>query len=167
MTNIVVSDTSVLINFLKIDRLDLLGNCYRRILITDHVRAEITDNFPDQLYRFQIGLEQHVLEETAVTETAELEIFSTLLLKGKLGVGECSAISVAIHNNYALAIDDNLAIKSTRSIASRLPILRTQELMVKMIQEGILSILEANTILQDWAINHRFKLKIKTIEELL
>lgn len=116
MTNIVVSDTSILINFLKIDRLDLLKSCSLHFLVTDHVRGEITENFPDQFERFRVGLLQHIFEEISVTDIAELELFSSLLKNGKLGAGECSAISVAVHRNYLLAIDDNLAIKSTLSI---------------------------------------------------
>lgn len=165
MTDIIVSDTSVLINFLKIDRLNLLRNCSLHFLVTDHVRAEITD--PDQLQRFQSGLQQHTLEEISVAETVEIELFSALLQPGKLGIGECSAISVAIHRKYSLAIEDTLAIKSTLALAPDLPILRTQDLMVKMIQEGVLNISDADSILQDWAKNHRFKLKINTFKELL
>jgi predicted nucleic acid-binding protein len=60
MTEIIVSDTSVLINFIKINRLDLLGNCSLHFLVTDHVKAEITDSFPDQFQRFQKGLQEHV-----------------------------------------------------------------------------------------------------------
>src|ERR1700722_7633689 len=40
MRDVIVSDTSVLINFLKIDRLDLLGNCSLHFLVTDHVRHD-------------------------------------------------------------------------------------------------------------------------------
>jgi len=167
MTDVIISDTSVLINFLKIDRLELLGRCSERFLVTDHVREEITDNFLEQLQRFQKGLQKQILEEIRVVDSAEMEIFSTLMQKRKLGIGECSAISVAIHRQCALAIDDNLAIKITLSLAPALPILRTQDLMVKMIQEDIISVSEADAILHDWAKNHRFKLKIDSFEELL
>ncbi len=167
MTDIVVSDTSVLINFLKIDRLNLLKNCSLHFLITEHVRSEITDSFPEQLQQLQSGLQQHTLEEIRVAEASEIEIFSALMQQGKLGVGECSAISVAIHRKYPLGIDDNLAIRSTLSLAPDLPILRTQDLMVKMIQEDVLNVSDADAILQDWAKNHRFKLKIKSFKELI
>ncbi len=116
MTNVVVSDTSVLINFLRIDRLDLMGNCSLHFLVTNHVREEVTDHFPDQSQRFQNGL-QRILEEIHITDSAEIGLFSTLMQNGKLGRGECSAIAVAIHRKYSLAIDDNVAIKSTLSQA--------------------------------------------------
>jgi hypothetical protein len=37
---IVVADTSVLVNFLRIDRMDLIGHHPQRFLATDHVDAE-------------------------------------------------------------------------------------------------------------------------------
>ena len=41
---IVVADTSVLLNFLKIGRMDLIGSHPRRFLATDHVENEISDD---------------------------------------------------------------------------------------------------------------------------
>lgn len=45
---IIVADTSVLINFLRIDRMDLIGLFPRRFLATDHVAQEIAESYPDQ-----------------------------------------------------------------------------------------------------------------------
>ncbi len=45
---ILITDTSVLINFIYINRLDLLGLSQAKFYITNHVIAEITDDFPDQ-----------------------------------------------------------------------------------------------------------------------
>lgn len=167
MTEIVVSDTSVLINFIKINRLDLLANCSFNFLVTDHVKDEITDNFPEQLHQFQEGLKQNFFNEIKVTEPKEIELFSTYLINGKLGRGECSAIAVALNRKHAIAIDDNLAIKTIKSISPDLTIFRTQDLVVKSIKEGILSILEADELLVKWEKYYRFKLNIQTFNELL
>jgi predicted nucleic acid-binding protein len=45
---IVVADTPVLINFLRIDRMDLIDHHPERFLATHHVEAEITSDYPDQ-----------------------------------------------------------------------------------------------------------------------
>ena len=39
----IVADTSVLINFLRVDRMDLIARHSHRFLVTDHVAAEVTD----------------------------------------------------------------------------------------------------------------------------
>src|SRR5437879_5973576 len=143
MTNIIVSDASVLINFLRIDRVDLLRKCSLDFLVTSHVIAEITENFPDQLNRFQNGLQAKVFTEIKVEEMRELEIFNELLQNNRLGIGECSAIAVAISRKHSLAIDDNYAIKSISATAPDIPIFRTQDLMLRMINENIITINEA------------------------
>lgn len=59
-------DTSVLLNFLAVDRVDLLSrHPALRFIVTDHVRGEITDRRPDKrpirttkMYRLQWG--QHI-----------------------------------------------------------------------------------------------------------
>lgn len=167
MKDVIVTDTSVLINFLKIERLDLLAKCSLDFFITEHVRNEITEDYPEQLERFEHALKHSMLKEITVSESAELEIFSKLMENRKLGVGECSAIAVATHRNYLLAIDDNLAIKFALSFIASSKILRTQDLMIKMIHENLLDVLEADIILNDWSDLHRFRLKIDSFQDLL
>ena len=49
---IVVADTSVLINFLRIDRMDLIAAHPASFIATDHVAAEIADTYPEQQARY-------------------------------------------------------------------------------------------------------------------
>ena len=50
MADVVVIETSTLINFLRIGRVDLLaGLAAYRFIVTDHVRAEVTTHYPAQL----------------------------------------------------------------------------------------------------------------------
>ena len=51
-SSIIVADTSVLINFLKVDRMDLIGAYPRQFLATDHVADEIADAYPEQQARY-------------------------------------------------------------------------------------------------------------------
>ena len=55
-STIVVADTSVLINFLRIDRMDLIGHHPQRFLATDHVEDELTSDYPDQRMRYQAAV---------------------------------------------------------------------------------------------------------------
>ena len=45
---LLVTDTSVLVNFLRIDRMDLIRDLSPRFLVTDHAAGEITDVYLDQ-----------------------------------------------------------------------------------------------------------------------
>ena len=111
MGPIVVADTSVLINFLRIDRMDLIGAHPASFIATDHVAAEIADTYPDQQARYAAALSAAQLTEQPIHLRSELELFLRLAAKGRLGAGERSAIAVALNRKCALAIDDLRAIQ--------------------------------------------------------
>src|SRR5918994_2105790 len=52
---IVVADTSVLVNFLRIDPMDLIGDHPDMFIATDHIAAEIVDSYPDQQARYRVA----------------------------------------------------------------------------------------------------------------
>ena len=164
---IIVTDTSVLINFLRIDRTDLIAGHSHDFLATDHVAAEISDRYPDQQQRFAEALGAGVISETRVTMPEELQLFGSLFATGRLGAGECSAIALAVHRGYILAMDDRLAIRHAREADASLRILATQDLMVSMIREGLLDVEQADRIKRDWAARHRFRLTLDSFQELI
>jgi hypothetical protein len=81
---IVVADTSVLINFLRINRMDLIGAHPASFIATDHVAAEITGTFPNQQARYAAALHAAQLTQVRVDDPAELEIFLRLAARGRL-----------------------------------------------------------------------------------
>ena len=164
---IIVTDTSVLVNFLRIDRIDLIAGHSHDFLATDHVAAEISDRYPDQQQRFAAALDAGIISETRVTAPKALQVFGALFATGRLGAGECSAIALAVHCGYILAIDDRLAIRHARRADAALRILSTQDLMVSMIREGLLGITDADLIKQEWATRHRFRLGLVSFQELI
>src|SRR5436190_9239493 len=131
---IVVADTSVLINFLRIDRMDLIGAHPDSFIATDHVAAEIADTYPDQQARYSAALEARQLAEHRIDDPAELELFLRMGERGRLGAGERSAIAVALNRKCALAIDDSRAIQRAIEeagiVGSTLSIVRTQDIVV-------------------------------------
>jgi predicted nucleic acid-binding protein len=168
---IVVADTSVLINFLRIDRMDLIGAHPASFIATDHVAAEITGTYPDQQARYAAALNSAQITEERVDDPVELEMFLRLAAKGRLGAGERAAIAVALNRGCALAIDDSRAIQRALHEAalgqSTLTILRTQDVVVELIRRRTITVEAADAILLDWATSHRFKLKIASFQELL
>ena len=162
---VVITDTSVLINFLVLDRAGLLaGVPTHRFVVTDHVRAEITAHYHEQLQRLEQAFTAQILEEITVTDLAEVQPFADLTAKG-LGIGECSAIAVAVHRQLTLAIDDKRAIKKVASLGPKVPILTTESLMVLLIQQGALSVDEADAMRLEWENNHRFRLTFSSFRE--
>ena len=164
--SVIVMDASVLMNFLRTDRLDLLARHSQGFVVTDHVAAEVADRYPHQRRRYASAIDTGALQQESVTSSAELSLFGSLSASGRLGAGECSAIAVAVHRGLVLAIDDRQAIVQARRTHQSLRILTTQDLMVSMIDEGLLGIEEADHIKDDWAARHRFRLKIRSFRDI-
>jgi predicted nucleic acid-binding protein len=162
----VLLDTSVLINFARIRRLDLLADHPRySFFVTDHVRAEVLEHFRDEFEAVNTAVTDGILTELTVNTTAELEDFGRLVSMKTLGAGECSAIVVAKHRSLVLAIDDVTARNKALKFHTALAVLGTEELIVSLIQENILSIKQADRIKSDWEANHRFRLKFSSFRE--
>lgn len=160
---ILIVDTSVLVNFLAIGRGDLLARLGYRIIITDHVSAEVADHYPEQQAALRDAIAKGHVEQVALTAVAELSDFAALVSRNssrrkRLGAGECSAMVMAVHWGYELAIEDKPAIKQIREMYPQIRLLRTQDLMIRLIQTGALGVPDADQIKKDWAANHRFQL---------
>jgi predicted nucleic acid-binding protein len=133
----VLLDTSVLINFLAIDRVDLIaGHPDFRFFVTEHVRSEVTTHYGEQLVRLEKALSDGGLEETRVESIEELALFAQLSRNPRLGLGECAAIAAAISRTHTLAIDDEAARKTALEHAPGLNVLDTQAIMLSLIRAG-------------------------------
>lgn len=164
---LLVTDTSVMVNFLRINRMDLIRDVSPRFLITDHAAKEISEVYAEQLARFEAALVDGCCEVCRVEEEAELELFRQLTATSRLGIGESATIAHALSIGAGLAIDDRRAVNEARLLGDHLVIVGTAELTVQMIREGLLSVPDADAIKDDWATNHRFKLKIRTFGDLI
>lgn len=164
---ILVTDTSVLVNFLRIDRMELLGGLPCRFLVTDHAASELTDFYPEQVERYEAALAIGHVEACVVTDEAALDIFGRLTGTTRLGIGESATIAHAWVTGAGVAIDDRRAINEAQRLAEGLVIVRTADLMVRMIQRAMLTIEEADAIKDDWAANHRFRIPVASFAEMM
>lgn len=164
---ILITDSSVLINFLNINRLDLLISFPGKFLITEHVVDEITLDFPDQQSRLNSAISSGELEVITVDSERELQLYNELIKEGRLGAGECSAIACAISRKYSLAMEDARACKQTVKLEPSIEILRTQDIIVRLIIDRFITINEADSIKINWQTKHRFALKFESFSEIV
>jgi len=163
----VITDTSLLVNFLAIDRVDLLVALpASRFIVTDHVRSEVTEHYDEQLKRLVKAIDSGQLAEITVTDLVEVESFARLAATG-LGTGECSAIAVAANRGYAIGIDDRTALKRIAKLYPAMTVLTTRSIMIELIQAGVLSVEQADAIKFDWQTNHRFALAFDSFQDVL
>ena len=164
---VLVTDTSVLVNFLRIDRMDLIRDLSPQFLVTDHAAGEISDIYGEQLARFEAAVASGCCDVCRVEGDAALEMFAHLTGTQRLGIGESATIAHALSIGAALALDDRRAANEARRVDERLVVVGTADLTVQMIREGILSVGDADAIKENWAANHRFRLKFGSFGELL
>ena len=162
-----VMDASVLINFLRIDRMDLIAGHSHDFVITDHVAVEITSRYPDQQQRLASAIDAGAITQESITNPREIALFGMLSRPRRLGAGECSAIAMAVSRRHILAIDDRRAVVQARRASQTLRIFDTQDLVISMIGENLLDITEADSIRNEWDLRHRFRLKIQSFREVV
>jgi predicted nucleic acid-binding protein len=163
---VVVLDTSVLVNFLAVDRIDLLsGHPLYRFVVTDHVRIEVTEAYPDQLARLDTALDSLQLEQISVTSLEELSVFAKLSSDGRLGFGECAALAAGFVRGLLVAIDDKAARKRAMAHDSSLVLLDTCDIIIQSIKHGCLDVVSADGIKLEWETQHNFRLKFSSFKE--
>jgi len=160
-----ILDTSVLINFLVVERVGHLASLSKRqFFLTDHVRSEVTVHYPDQLVRLEAALASGDCEELSITSPEEVIAFAKLS-EGGLGHGECSAIAACAIRGFHLALDDKQARKQAKHRFPNLVLISTEDLMVELIKAQLISIEEADGVKKQWEESYRFRLPFRSFRE--
>lgn len=161
----IVLDASILLNFVKVGRIDLLGEIGSRVLLLDQVRAEVIR--PEQRQIIMEAITAGIMELESVTDIAEVTLFADLRAGGQLGAGECAVLAVALNRNLIAGLQDKRARAEGRRRRRALRLCGTEDLMVTLLRSGTLTLDEADKLLIEWATQHRFRLKITSFSELL
>ena len=162
--HLVFVDASTLINFIRIDRLELLTGCWNKLSIVEEVLSEI--DYPDQLGVLQSALDAKSIGVYRITDLSDIELGTALYDKHGLGRGESFSFAAAKREKATLAIDDGRAIKLASRLVPSVPILKTQDLVVRAIQLARLTVNEADEIKEEWAAKYRFRLAFNSFSEL-
>lgn len=158
-------DTSVLLNFLRVGRLDLLvGLPGHEFLLTDHVRGEVTD--PEHAKTLRAALQDGRLREVRVDDPGELEAFGRLTALRMLGVGECAALAVAVRRDLPIAIDDKVARKKAVALFGFERFVGTADLVVAAIRGGIVDVADADQLKMRWEAELRFRLAFRSFGDI-
>jgi predicted nucleic acid-binding protein len=166
---VVVSDTDVVINFVRVQRLDLLcTHSNFRVLVTEHllgssgILGELTN--PKQAVEAEKAVEAGLVEVVALTEPGELALFATL--NQFLGRGESAAIAVAANHGWIVATDDRKAHNECRRVLGPNRSLNTPGILLGCIRNGSLTVADADAI-KDQLTEQQFIMKFTSFAELL
>jgi predicted nucleic acid-binding protein len=117
---IIISDTTCLIGLTNIGQIDILREMYGSIIVTPEVAKEYGDTLPEW-----IAIQ-------AVSDSEKIKILNKLI-----GLGESSAIALAIETRNALLIVDDKRARQF-AISLGLEITGTLGLLIRAYENGIL-----------------------------
>ncbi|MHC6203516.1 hypothetical protein ACYULU_10020 [Breznakiellaceae bacterium SP9] len=134
---LIIADTSCLIAFTTIDRLEFLNELCKKIYITPEIAAEYGETVPDWI------------QVIPVKDTSKVRTIHTVL-----DLGEATAIALAIEmENSLLILDDGKARRFARNIG--ISMTGTLGLLINTYRAGILPDFDA--VIADLR-NHDFRL---------
>ena len=161
---LVVADSSFLINFLVVDRMDILSRLSRfRFHVVNHVVAEI--RYESQRARLQGATESGGVTEIEITDPAEILLYDEL--RKFLGDGEAASLAVAVSRRWGIAADEKGRFR--RGLFSRLGenyLLDTLGTLLTAIRVDVITVAHAEA-LRTQLQEHRFQMDPSPFEELL
>ena len=160
----IVLDASVLLNFVKIGRIELLGQLDTSVVLLDQVLDEVRR--PEQRAAVEDAVKEGILDLQSVRDPVEVALFANLRTDGRLGAGECAVLAVALTRNWIAGLQDRRARTEGQRRREDLALCQTEDLVLKLIQSGYLSLEEADGFLIEWATKHRFKSRLTGFRDL-
>lgn len=156
----VAADACFLINFLAVDRMDLLGglNATYRFFVPLEVLDEILRK--DEKARLAAALKSSVLQTCEILEITEMTSY-TELLGMRLGSGEAAALAIASQRAWRLASDERG--RFLRTAVDRIGqdrILTTPLALSDAIRTGLIDGADARAIATELRNRHRFAMAI-------
>ena len=161
---LVVAESSFLINFLVVDRMDILGSLPQfRFHVVNHVRAEI--RYDDQRARLRAAIESGVVAEIEITDPGEIRVYDEL--RRVLGDGESASLAVAVSRRWVIAADEKGRFR--RELFALLGegyLLDTVGALLTAIRAGVIIVEEAEALRARLREN-RFEMDPTPFDELL
>jgi len=143
----VATDTSLLLNFLRIDRMDILGALPGfRFCVLNHVIGEVTQD--PHATRLQTALAQGHVVEFELTDLDAIADYNSL--RENLGDGEAATIAAGAHEQWVIGMDEKARAK--REAIARVGehnLLNTPGVLVHAVHVGLLTLDEAEQIRLD------------------
>ena len=163
---LVITDANILINFMKIGRLNLLRQLrIYAFRIPEEVYQEIS--YPSQRAELDRALEEGWLKKIQITALDEINAYAQY--RRQMDDGEAACLAVSVSRRWVIACDEQKKRLIHREVRRKLGtgyLLNTPGILVRAIREGYLTVGEADQIKEDLAHN-RFVMNIESFRELL
>lgn len=137
---IVISDTSVIINFIHLNKLDLFGELPFQLLIPEVVYEEVDGKeYPEQKQRLKRALQEGEIDRVSIENEAVTEKFAAY--RDQFGKGESACLALAEEHDWMIACDEKRAFRKT--ILQKLGedrLLNTPGVIINAIRENLIDV---------------------------
>ena len=161
-----ITDANILINFIKIGRVDILQQLRMyAFYLSEEVYREIT--YPAQRLVLDHALKNGWLRETVITDQNELRSYGQY--RRQMGDGEAACLAIAICRKWIMACDEQKKKLIARTVQHHLGagyLLNTPGILLKAIREGILTVSQADAIKNTLAQN-RFVMPFASFQNFI
>ncbi len=156
-------DASVLINFLHLERLDILADIAEvDFVVPEQVVEEITD--PQQARTLAHAVRGGRLRSERSTDPSEIATYADL--RQFMGRGEAACLSIAERRGWLVAVDERGRFRRmARERIGEGRILNTPGILVIAIRAGGISVDEAD-MLKARLETHRFRMKFDSFRDV-
>ena len=160
----VSTDTCILINLVRVHRLDLLGALPPYVFhVPLEVRSEIT--YPEQLTELEEAFNRGWIQEARLEAIDELQFFTKA--SEQLGSGESACLALTEARGWILGTDDSKGAKWKKVIsAPGIKVLNTPGIILLAIRQGILTVQQADEIKTTLEAN-RFRMGFSSFQDLI
>src|SRR5437867_2060655 len=161
---VVVVDTSVVINLVHVNRLDILGRLDGwEFVVPEQIVEEVSE--PSQAAMLMDALIAGHLRKEPSTKTAELEIYAEL--RQVMGRGEAACLAMAQSRHWVVASDERgRFLREGKSRLGEARIINTPGILLLAIRRGVLTIPEADR-LKAILECHRFKMRFISFSDVI
>lgn len=161
-----ITDTNILINFIKIGRLDILRKLQMyHFYIPEEVYEETS--YPNQRIVLDQALKDGWIHKTLITDPSELQTYAKY--KRQMGNGEAACLAISICRKWVMVCDEQkkkVISKEVFDILGTNYWLNTPGILLKAIKENILTVAQADTI-KDALAQNRFVMNFASFQDLL
>lgn len=160
----VSTDACILINFLRVHRLDLLGALPPYVFcVPSEAQGEIT--YPEQQAELEEAFGRGWIQQVRLEAIAELEAFTKA--NEQLGSGESACLALAEVRGWILGTDDSKGAKWKKVIsAPGIKVLNTPGIVLLAIRQGVLTVQQADEIKNTLEAN-RFRMAFASFQDLM
>ncbi|MEK6893862.1 MAG: hypothetical protein AABX10_00185 [Nanoarchaeota archaeon] len=149
-----ISNTSPIIFFTKINKLELLSRLYSNIIITKEVEDELLSNNKPDSELIKRAIKENLISVKSPSNDLDLS----------LGKGENSAINLALELKDQLIIDDSRGIRVAQSLG--IETLRTTSVILSAVRKKVITKKEALDLINK-IIEKGYYISVRYYKELI